>query len=757
MTHAPVEPVEQRPTLYELLPSVHRVRDAVEGEALRGLLRVIEEQVELLESDIDRLYDDWFAETCEEWVVPYIGDLLGVNGILPIPNAPFSQRGLVANTIAYRRAKGTAAVLEQLARDVTGWPAKALEFFELLATTRQMNHERRSDTATVNVRDAARAELAGTPFGTALHTADVRHVDNGRGRYNIPNVGLHLWRLQDYGLSQVTARAAGAPGAYRFNPLGIDAPLFNVPRAERDITELASELNVPGPLRRRPLHDELEARRQAVADSTAGLVAGAGLAEALAPRWFDERQPVFRVSVLDTAAPDPVRREIPSERIVICNLSGSDSASWRRPPTSKHYVPAGGGAPVVLPIEVGVDPVLGRLAFPEGEDPEGVEVAFSYGFPGDLGGGPYDRRASLAAGLPQDDPEEPTSLWQKGVGRERDDSAPVAIDLVETFAEAIEDWNAQPPGTEGVIAILDSRSYEEDLTGSGRIAVPAGSRLVVTAASWPVDRDEQGAQVRRPGRLVPVGLRPHLLGSIEVAGTPGDDPDAPGGALVVDGLLIEGNVTVVPGDLGLLRVANVTLAPPDGTLAVQADPAPGRQNRRLEVELERSICSQVTVADRASGVSIADCIVGGGAEPAIAAPDTRVARTTVLGRTEVRTIEGSNSIFTDPLHAERRQSGCLRYSYLPVASSGPRRFRCQPKDAAAADTVAPDLVGRGYGSPAYCQLARQCAREISRGAEEEGEMGAWGFLEQPRRVDNLTVRLDEYLRFGLEAGVFFVT
>jgi len=36
----------------------------------------------------------------------------------------FSQRAWVANTWA-PAAKGTLAVLEQLARDVTGWPARA--------------------------------------------------------------------------------------------------------------------------------------------------------------------------------------------------------------------------------------------------------------------------------------------------------------------------------------------------------------------------------------------------------------------------------------------------------------------------------------------------------------------------------------------------------------------------------------------------------------------------------------------------------
>ena len=65
--------------LYNLLPSIYRLRDASDGKsALRALLAIIESEYQALEDDIGGLYDDWFIETCAEWVVPYIGDLLGV-------------------------------------------------------------------------------------------------------------------------------------------------------------------------------------------------------------------------------------------------------------------------------------------------------------------------------------------------------------------------------------------------------------------------------------------------------------------------------------------------------------------------------------------------------------------------------------------------------------------------------------------------------------------------------------------------------
>lgn len=115
--------------LYDLLPAFYRVRDAERDESLRTLLSVIEHELETLEADIEELHEDWFIETCDEWVVPYIGDLLGVSPLYAVESAgTYSLRAYVANTLGYRRRKGTAAVLEQLARDVTGWPAHAVEF-----------------------------------------------------------------------------------------------------------------------------------------------------------------------------------------------------------------------------------------------------------------------------------------------------------------------------------------------------------------------------------------------------------------------------------------------------------------------------------------------------------------------------------------------------------------------------------------------------------------------------------------------------
>ena len=145
--------------LYNLLPAIYRVRDEQQGKPLHALVSLIAREIEAIEENIDQLYDDLFIETCDTWVPPYIGDLIGYR---PLhygvgTKAIRSARAEVANTIGYRRRKGTAAMLEQLARDVTDWPARAVEFFEQLATTQYMNHIRLHAPATADLRSVGRA------------------------------------------------------------------------------------------------------------------------------------------------------------------------------------------------------------------------------------------------------------------------------------------------------------------------------------------------------------------------------------------------------------------------------------------------------------------------------------------------------------------------------------------------------------------------------------------------------------------------
>ena len=62
--------------LYELLPAVYREQDAENGFPLRGLTKLVGDQLDLVEADVAQLWSDLFIETCRNWVIPYIGDLV---------------------------------------------------------------------------------------------------------------------------------------------------------------------------------------------------------------------------------------------------------------------------------------------------------------------------------------------------------------------------------------------------------------------------------------------------------------------------------------------------------------------------------------------------------------------------------------------------------------------------------------------------------------------------------------------------------
>lgn len=733
--------------LYALLPALHRIRDDEQGKPLEALLALAAEQGGVVEADVERLLDNWFIETCEEWVVPYIGDLLGVHGLHALPaTAGFSQRARVANTLGYRRRKGTATMLEQLARDTTGWPARAVEFFQILGWNQNYNHLRPDAVRTPDLRRTNELEMLNTAFDTATHTVDVRRIALDRGRHNLPDIGLFLWRLQSYFIPGGTARPSGAAGFYTFNPVANqDRPLFNRPQTETEVTHLAEEINVPGPLRRRPLYDELEARR-------ASLLAGG------TPRgtWFGAQSPVVQVSQ-QPAAGDPYVA-VPAEQIRICHLG---AGSNRPDPTD-----ADGNA-----ISVGVDPVLGRLAWADTLPlPAALKVGYAFGFSGDLGGGPYNRRVSVDAAL---DLAGAVS-WRVGVSQE---FASVNLDgsdvIHATLADAITEWNGLAAPAVGVITIMDSHTYAENLS----IQIPEGSQLLIVAADWPVVPSPGGGVERVPGQMNPVEVRPHLLGNITVHGAAPAGSDSPG-TLAIDGLLIEGSVTVdnvAPGHLGLLRIAHSTLVPTQGGLTVAG------KNARLTVQLIRSICGPITLPATAPALTVEDCIIdNGSAGKAIAAPASKVdvQSSTVFGDVDVRRLDAGNSIFCGVVDAARQQEGCVRFCFVPTTSATGRRYRCQP-DLAVADAeraaeaagetfdkaeaeivrarVVPAFTAEDYGHPAYAQLANACPAELRTGAEDGAEMGAFRFLQQPQREANLRSSLDEYLRFGLEAGLIFST
>ena len=728
--------------LYNLLPVIYRIRDADQGEPLRALLGVMEEEFLAIEQDIAGLYEDMFIETCDEWVIPYIGDLLNVHGVHPISARAGSLRSYVANTIAYRRRKGTAAVLEQVAWDITGWPAHAVEFFQLLGTTQHLNHLRMDNVRTPDLRDTNNLELLGGPFETTAHTAEIRSPKTARGKYNIPNIGIFLWRLQSYPVDRTTAREVPGKG-YTFDPTGKEIPLFNQPQTEEKITHLAEEINVPAPLRRLPLYNELEARRKEL------------LSSKTPKSIYFGKQPVLSLSLINEGQSQP--DVILPEDIRICDLT-----DWGNPPATPGN------------IRAAVDPVLGRLMLSESISPKPLEVlvSYSYGFSHDVGAGPYTRTEFTHQVLNRQ------VDWQVGVSKEK--TAVGIEDIFQDLASAVEEWNKQPEGTVGVIAIMDSRTYQDDLTGNlHSIKIPGGSQLLIVAADWPVI-ENPNTSLRRMGQFAATDLRPHLLGDIHISGTAGADDPNPG-ELVLDGILIEGKISVIEGNLGGLQVAHCTIIPENDGIEVLSSGDPGKSNDTLKLTVRQTICGGIVLSETIPELDLMDSIIDMDGNTAIDAKGTtvRIEQCTILGRSYMRKLEASNSIFKSDVKVEQRQAGCMRFCFAPYNSSTPRRFQCQPDLAlskqaikeevssvedlpeniknAVLDRLKPVFTSLIYGNPVYSQLSPACPVEIFTGAEDNSEMGVFSTLQQPQREKNLLAALEEYLRFGLEAGIFYTT
>ena len=690
--------------LYALLPAVYRIRDAQQGHPLRDLVGLIAREFEALEENVDQLYDDQFIETCADWVAPYIGDLIGYRPLHGVAAAVASPRAEVANTIGYRRRKGTAAMLEQLARDVTDWPARAVEFFDQLATTQYMNHVRLHAPATADLRSLPKMLQQGSPFNAVAHTAEMRRPEGGSGRYNIPNIGIFLWRLQPFRLSDVplTPDAGDATGRkFRFNPLGADQPLFRLPATEKQITHIAEPANVPDPIGLRLM---VRALKAAASDNMVADDYGEGESIVLARPNTNPAEPPVPI---DVAA------------ICVCDLRDV-AAGWAHETTLDAN-------------KIAIDPRLGRVLL--GTNINGTILGtFHSGFSRAIGGGEYERG-----------PE----------------GADLTVQATVTGGNALQpQLDAIAPG--GRLIIGDSRTYA---------ATPVFSVDGVTAAGAP------GLEVVVAGRN---GARPLIAsgGAIELV-------IGARGRLVIDGLVISGGALQLAAasddEPRELVLRDCTLVPglalnSDGSAASPGAASLLIEHRFTQVTLERCITGPLQVAAGAK-IFMHDCIVDAGDANQVAfdadgeggpGAELTVTECTVIGKVHTELMRlASNSLFfaglgpppaetwQAPVMAERRQEGCVRFCYLPTGSITPRPFRCVPDTAHAG--ILPQFTSLRYGDPGYGQPRRASGKAILEVADDGGEIGVMHALFQPQRETNLRLRLDEYLRFGLHAGIFYAT
>jgi len=404
---------------------------------------------------------------------------------------------------------------------------------------------------------------------------------------------------------------------------------------------------------------------------------------------------------------------------------------------------------------VAFDPVLVLIATPASQAaPNRVEVLFHDAFPGDIGGGTYERASAFAEALA---PVVPVILGG---------NLQTAIDSVQAG---------------GVVELRDSERYD----GAFTIDAGADERIELRAAN---------------------GERPvlGLTGDLAVTGAAESE-------VTINGLLVAGARVIVPASAGnalrRLTLRHVTLLPgiaadPDGTPQQPQAPSLVIEAPNVLVEIEHSIVggirahpsTVIVIRDSAVDATERHNVAFAGLDGAAAAGLVTIEDSTVIGKVRAHVftlisnaildaaLDPAGDTWTLAVEAEDTQQGCARFSWIPPGARVPRRYRCQPSQALgealrlareanpalsalAMATIErrvtaplkPAYTTRRYGEPGYLQLLTAVPLAIRAGADDESEMGLWTQLHQPQRESNFTVRSEEFLPSGLETRHVYAT
>lgn len=767
---------DARVPLFERLPGIYPVRDAEQSPPgqLQAYLGVVEPVLGEVHRSIEQLYHDLFIETCDDWVVPYIGDLLGTSHL---SGDPWTLRADVAGTIALRRRKGTLAAIERLTYNLTRWGVHAVELRDTLAWCQHLNHQRPDAHGdppqarpgvtrftpvrggTVAVRDPAMLSLTETPFDPWAHVADLRPPEGGAVRRNLPNLALFLWRLEAYRVHRAVpvAQRVAVPGAtgdeaphvvrVRVHPTGQPVRLFNVYQfdPEREPPRVTELDRVPGPILRARL-DEGSA-----AGNPRAYVAADPFDPALPPPPAADLADVG----LQLHLPEPefAARPYPALPPLLdtWTLRGENLCAWEA-----------GIRPPLLVGEIAVDPELGRLLIGVETEAEGdalaesLRVTYTYASPGAIGAHPVSRAAPPAGTL-----RVVTML-------DGPDPLAAALASLPTEADAV------------VVQIEDSGTYELDLSAvagtedeGGGPSLVLAHPLTIRAASGerPVILLRQPLRFRTVDPALAEGVWVRLEGIYVTrhAAFPGADSDALIARAAVERVEVIG-CTLDPGGHAPpsgprppLR-AGVWLEDDHGFDTAGEEDAFDQLPR---VVVQKSVTGALRV-DRGYALTLQDSIVDAGGEQGGAAawavasatdpaagwgPPLSFAGVTVFGRTRVESVSGRGGVFTQRLEALDDQRGCVRYScFSGDADRLPQNLGCVRATAAKLRFSAVH-----HGDPAYARIHDAADFRIRERGPNDDAMGAWGFLLDAAKLRNLRIRYREFMPVGIRPLLVPVT
>lgn len=783
--------------IYALLPAHIRSVDSKNGWALKALVQVLASGTVELDHEIDALYDSIFVETAPEGALPDLAALVASEPLRPLPSGSGqSARAFIANTVRYRRGKGTARVLEALSADVGGVGAAVVEYFQRLARTQNLIDVRAERPGTAYLVPETTAARAATAGDVLPRLVDIRSIARAGGRHHVRHVGVHVLRpvVPVFAAPKIDAvldagALAGVPlarpwpdGATQYAGYfqvsaqpGRPLRLFNPDRRSQTEASRVADTDLRDRLRRLDLHLETEELRKATLQGRPTSLGGAP--------WFDRAGQPFTIFLRATGS-TTFARVTPAE-ILIANLDAFPTPAGARPVATATYRwftnsrPSATAHTASHPVRCGFDPVTGRLIVtqPNGADVEEVRIAYGAGIGHEIGAGPQDRNTD----------EVPFDVTDTGnlthfvrivdASKPESGAASAALRPVQTLDKALTEWEANGVGRRGLIVLV--RCDREGAAGSATkipVAVHPGSELHIVAAQWRPKVVKPGVadNPNRLGYVVRRDRRFTVDAPLRVTASAAPPLGGRAGVLVLDGLELTGGLSLAVRAVSRLLVRHSTVRAP-GTAAISTTAA----LEGPEIAIDRSIVGRISLdfgSGPASGsLVVTDSIVSvdGAAGPAISATalDGRLGNVTILGTCTLKSLEATNIIFAEAATVTRRQSGCVRFSWVAPGSATPRRFRCQPDLAIAAATVRkgtdlspveqaavalgirPIFLDTSLDEPTVAMLHSMTRDAVRLGGENDTEMGVFSAAAEGLRLANLTSLFDDYVPFGLEAGV----
>ena len=728
--------------LWETIPSIYRHEDGLPEKpgVLRAIVQVIAKQAAILRRSQDSLWDDQFIELCNEWAVPYIGDLVATRML-----SEKNKRGRridVAKTIYYRRRKGTPKILEELISDISEWEGKLVEQFQKLARSRhgldakpQTLAGKLSGTLPggwADLRNQHASELINGPFEEFFHTPDVRRHHGLNGHYSIPKLAFYLYRLKAYQAINTTPFSLGDGVSFSFDPSGRDIPLFSKSSLSPNWNEwrASAEPELAGPIPCRLLGHATYLLTEAVIQQLNTLPAPLSLAAANELRKITGMVFKNEKSLLNIIATFSTSAEILGSPILLPLLSFSlmsdcgksillpDKQTVLNDPLDLNSIVVGIESsanevfttekitaanlmswPIVISKELAIDPENGRFMFLHApENTMNIYIAYHYGFSGPVGAGSYERSWVI---------DSVPAIIKTGGG------SLSPVDLMNNGTTQIDDSNTYGPVANKVLIenmLLQSKSKQRPyLCFENDWILNSGTNLnsnITLDGLWVGSKGGLATEIILRGDYECVVIR-------NCSFDPGGDNNIKGEVMHSVKLIIEG------------RVENLCI----------------------------ESCIMAPVIIRNNGyveeLSISDSIIQS-IDPALTAIEVKTGRThidrsTIFGKVEVHRLYASEALITREVNVIDTQTGCFRFSAANVKSRLPRPYESYLFEVDTNHW----FTSRRFGDPGFAQLSDTAPDILMSGAENGSEIGVFGNLMNSIKFDGLKTKIDEYMPFGL--------